>query len=239
MDIIIYDTKTDVARALSDLLERWCREEGFRNIALSGGSTPQVWFDLLAKEYPRRLPWEALHFFWGDERCVPPDDPQSNYRMTRSHLLDKVPVTPSHIFRIRGENDPEAEAVRYSRVLGEHLPQSRRIPQFDLVVLGMGDDGHTASIFPHQIDLWDSGAHCVVAEHPETGQKRISLTGQVINNAKQVVFLVTGENKAAPLARIGNKGPGSDLLPASRVAPASGRLLWLADRPAAAHLRAN
>jgi 6-phosphogluconolactonase len=235
MDIEIYDTKTEVARALSDLLERWCREEGFRNIALSGGSTPQVWFDLMAKEYTRRLPWEELCFFWGDERCVPPADPQSNYGMTRRHLLDRVPVAPSHIYRIRGENDPEAEALRYAGVLGDHLPESRLVPQFDLLVLGMGDDGHTASIFPQQIHLWDSGAHCVVATHPDSGQKRISLTGQVINNAKQVVFLVTGETKAAPLASIRNREVGSELFPASRVAPVSGRLLWLTDRAAAGH----
>lgn len=233
MNLNIYDTKTGVARALSDSLERWCREEGFRTIALSGGSTPQVWFDLLAEENSERLPWGELLFFWGDERCVPPEDPQSNYGMTRRHLFQKVPVDPSHVFRIRGENPPEAEARRYAQLLGDKLPESNEVPQFDLLVLGLGDDGHTASIFPQQIELWNSESCCEVAEHPETGQKRISLTGKVINNAKQVVFLVTGANKAGVLERIKDPQPGAEPLPASLVAPSSGRLLWLVDRQAA------
>ncbi|MGB5402648.1 6-phosphogluconolactonase [Robiginitalea sp.] len=229
----IYDTKAEVARALSGYLEQWSAEEGFRSIALSGGSTPQVWFDLLADEYQNRLPWPEFLLFWGDERCVPPEDSQSNYRMTREHLLERVPVDSSHIFRIRGENPPTEEAQRYSMVLKEVLPEVHRIPQFDLVILGMGDDGHTASIFPHEMKLWDSESLCEVATHPESGQKRISLTGQIINNAKQVVFLVTGANKAAPLAEIRNRSLGSAQFPAAHVAPASGRLLWLVDKEAA------
>ncbi|MDM9630567.1 6-phosphogluconolactonase [Robiginitalea aurantiaca] len=233
MELKIYNSKADVARALSEHVEIWCREEGLSSIALSGGSTPEIWFDLLAEEYLQRLPWPDLSFYWGDERCVPPDDAQSNYRMTRIHLLDKVPVNPSRIFRVRGENPPSEEAVRYSKLLDATLKEVGGIPQFDLVILGMGDDGHTASIFPHQIGLWESESHCVVAEHPESGQKRISLTGQIINNAKRVVFLVTGANKAAPLDQIINKRPGSEQLPASLVAPSSGRLLWMVDEQAA------
>jgi 6-phosphogluconolactonase len=118
-------------------------------------------------------------------------------------------------------------------VLKEWLPEDRGIPRFDLVILGMGDDGHTASIFPHELELWGSDSLCEVATHPESGQKRISLTGQVINNAKQVVFLVTGANKAAPLAAIRNRGAGSAQFPAAHVAPTNGRLLWLLDKDAA------
>lgn len=229
----IYDTKAEVARALSGYLERWSAEEGFRSIALSGGSTPRVWFDLLAQEYKNRLPWQELLLFWGDERCVPPGDAQSNYGMTRKHLLDKVPVEPSHVFRIHGENPPADEAQRYSMVLKEALPEDRGIPQLDLVILGMGDDGHTASIFPHEMELWGSDSLCEVATHPESGQKRISITGQIINNAKQVVFLVTGANKAAPLAEIRKSSAASAQFPAAHVAPTSGRLLWLLDKDAA------
>lgn len=236
MEIEVYKTKKDVARALSTRLETWCRDEGFRSIALSGGSTPEIWFDLLALEYQQKLPWSELRFYWGDERCVPPDDPQSNYRMTRDHLLKKVPVEPSYIYRIRGEDPPLEEAIRYSELLEESLPQARKLPQFDLVILGMGDDGHTASIFPHQIDLWASKSHCEVARHPDSGQKRISLTGHIINNAKQVVFLVTGANKAATLAQIHHARPGSEKLPASLVAPESGCLLWMVDEAAATDL---
>jgi 6-phosphogluconolactonase len=233
MKLEIHDTKEAVAHALSQHLEGWCRDENFRSIALSGGSTPQVWFDVLAKDYTERLPWEELLVFWGDERCVPPGDPQSNYGMTRRHLLEKVPVEASNVFRIRGENPPGEEAKRYSKILSTALSPALGIPQFDLVVLGMGDDGHTASIFPHQMELWGSKAYCEVARHPESGQKRISLTGQIINNAKQVVFLVTGVNKAAALAQIRNRSLESVQLPAAHVAPSSGRLLWLLDTAAA------
>ena len=153
--------------------------------------------------------------------------------MTRIHLLDNVEVDATKVFRIQGENPPAQEALRYASVLESNLPKADGLPQFDLVVLGLGDDGHTASIFPHQIDLWASESHCVVADHPKSGQKRISLTGQIINNARQVVFLVTGENKAEVLAQILNKQPGSESLPASLVAPKSGRLLWMVDREAA------
>jgi 6-phosphogluconolactonase len=236
MEIEIYNSKTDVAAALSKHLESWCRDEGFRTVALSGGSTPRVWFDLMAARYSQSLPWKELSFYWGDERCVPPEDPESNYGMTRKHLLDHVPVRADHVFRILGEDAPQAEAIRYGRILDDTLPQKNGLPQLDLVILGMGDDGHTASIFPHEGSLWDSPENCVVATHPETGQKRISLTGGVINNAKQVVFLVTGANKASRLKQIHQQTSGHQNLPASRVAPASGRLIWMLDEAAAAEL---
>mgnify|MGYP002395133591 CR=1 FL=1 len=231
------DTKQEVARALSDRLVIWCRESGYRSIALSGGSTPKLWFDLLAAAYEAALPWTELQFFWGDERCVPPEDPESNYGMTRRRLLEKVPVPGDHIHRIRGEAPPAEEAIRYGHVLGDHLPLKGNIPQFDLVVLGMGADGHTASIFPHEISLWDAASPCVVATHPETGQKRISISGGVINNARQVVFLVTGSEKAGRVRQIHRGLAGSEGLPAARVAPKDGKLLWLLDAGAASGLQ--
>ena len=236
MEVQVFDTKLDVARALSQRLETWCSREDFRTIALSGGSTPKIWFDLLAKEYDQALPWNKLLFFWGDERCVPPMHPDSNYGMTRQHLLDKLPVPENNVFRIRGEAPPKEEAYRYGALLRDRLPEQNEMPSFDLVVLGMGDDGHTASIFPHEMPLWDAGDPCVVATHPETGQKRISITGGVINNARQVVFLVTGANKASRIRQIHQQLPGHEKLPASRVAPESGRLLWLLDTEAACEL---
>lgn len=236
MEIEVFETKTEVARALAQRLKNWWAEAGFRNLALSGGSTPKVWFDLLAAEFRQDLPWGELRFFWGDERCVPPDHPESNYGMTRRHLLDKVPVTEKNIFRIRGEALPEEEAQRYGQLLGKELPSRHGKPCFDLVVLGMGDDGHTASIFPHEISLWDAPEPCVVATHPETGQQRISLTGGMINNARQVVFLVTGANKAERIRQIRQRLPGYEKLPASRVSPVHGKLLWMLDGEAAAGL---
>ena len=236
MQVEVYDTKQAVARALSAHLVTWSRQEGFRSIALSGGSTPKIWFDLLAEQYRGDLPWKDFLFFWGDERCVPPGDPESNYRMTREHLLEKVPVPENHVFRIRGEAMPGIEAIRYGNVLREQLPEVDGTPRFDLVVLGMGDDGHTASIFPHEMPLWDAEQPCVVATHPETGQKRISISGRIINNARQVVFLVTGAAKAARVRQIHEKLEGFEKLPASRVAPKNGRLLWMLDTAAAAEL---
>lgn len=236
MELQVFDTKQDVARALSGQLRTWCTAEGFRTVSLSGGSTPKIWFDLLSRDYTEELPWNEMQFFWGDERCVPPEHPESNYGMTRSHLLDHVPVPADHIFRIRGEAPPPEEAGRYAEVLREHLPIQDGVPYFDLVILGMGDDGHTASIFPHEISLWDAAEPCVVATHPRTGQKRISITGSVINNAKQVVFLVTGADKASRLRQIQKKLPGFETLPASRVAPKSGRLIWMLDTAAASGL---
>lgn len=234
---MIFKTKEETARALADSLETWCRQEGYRSIALSGGSTPGIWFELLAGEYRDRLPWEELLFFWGDERCVPPGDPESNYGMAQAKLLSRVPVPEDHIFRIRGEAPPDQEAVRYGQVLRESLPMRNGIPQVDLVVLGMGDDGHTASIFPHEGFLWDAPAACVVATHPESGQKRISLTGRIINNARAVVFLVTGPGKAGRVRQVIEGLPGHEDLPASRVSPGHGQLLWLLDADAASGLR--
>ena len=236
MQVEVFDTKQEVARALSAHLSTWCVQEDFRSIALSGGSTPKIWFDQLADEYAGILPWEELRFFWGDERCVPPEHPESNYRMTRNHLLEKVPVSEKNVFRIEGEADPQEEANRYGKVLYEHLPLKNGTPRFDLVILGMGDDGHTASIFPHEMPLWDAEEPCVVATHPDTGQKRISISGKLINNARQVVFLVTGANKAPRIRQIHQKLSGFEKLPASRVSPQNGRLLWMLDAAAAADL---
>jgi 6-phosphogluconolactonase len=236
MEIAVYDSKLDVARALSDRLVAWNREEGLQTLALSGGSTPKTWFEVLAEDYRDTLPWEALRFYWGDERCVPPTHPDSNYGMTREHLLQKVGVAEPQVFRIRGEAPPAQEAARYGQVLRDTLPESRGWPVLDLVVLGLGEDGHTASIFPHEAHLWDAPQCCAVATHPGSGQQRITLTGGVINQATRVVFLVTGRNKAERVLEITQGLEGSEKYPASLVATGSGRLLWLLDADAAALL---
>ena len=203
------------------------------HIALSGGSTPKVVFDVLAEHFGSKIVWSKLHLYWGDERCVPPDDAESNYKMTVDHLLSKVAIPKKNIHRIKGENDPQKEAKRYARILGKNLPVSAGLPQFDLVILGMGDDGHTASIFPNALALWDKKSYCVVAEHPDSGQKRITITGQLINNAKAVAFLVTGANKSGKVREIILKEGNFKKYPATRVDPISGNLYWFLD-PAAA-----
>lgn len=207
------------------------------NVALSGGSTPQVLFDYWSEHQATAIPWERVVFFWGDERCVPPNDAMSNYGMTHRHLFSRVGAIPAeNIYRILGENEPQDEAERYGRLLDEKLPVHNDLPCFELVILGMGEDGHTASIFPDQIDLWDSPTQCVVAKHPETHQKRVSLTGRVINNARNVAFLVTGKGKAPKVHDIFAKNERSLTYPAARVQPIDGNLYWFMDQAAAAEL---
>jgi 6-phosphogluconolactonase len=206
------------------------------NIALSGGSTPKLLFDILASEFSEKIDWKKIHLFWGDERCVLPTDSQSNYKMTLAHLISKVEIPEKNINRILGENNSEVEAKRYASLLRTQLTQSNNIPQFDIIMLGLGEDGHTASIFPHEMELLESEEVCVVATHPESGQKRISLTGQVINNAKEVCFLVTGTGKAEKVKEILYKTGGYKNYPAYYIQPSSENLYWYMDEAAIARL---
>src|SRR5690606_25240290 len=176
MHINILPTKTEVAKNFSDYLEELIKENKTTHIALSGGSTPKVVFDYMAAHY-KEVDWSTVHLYWGDERCVPPTESESNYKMTVDHLLSKIDIPKDNIHRVRGEDLPELEAGRYGKVLEEELPIMNKVPQFDLVILGMGDDGHTASIFPDEIGLWDSANNCEVAIHPDSGQRRITITG--------------------------------------------------------------
>lgn len=234
MEIKIYNSKQEVAKRFSKFFHDFAKDKAQITVALSGGSTPKIVFEELAGNYRERIAWQHIHFYWGDERCVPPSNEQSNYRMTKQYLLDRIDIPETNIHRIRGENDPHVESTNYAHQIQEHLTTSNGIPQFDLVILGMGEDGHTASVFPHQIDLWDSEKFCEVAQHPDSGQNRITLTGSVINNAKQVVFLVTGEGKSEKFNEILNKQGDYNHYPASLVRPVSGNLIWFLDRDAAA-----
>lgn len=198
-------------------------------IALSGGSTPKAIFDELAAEYADGIDWTKVYLFWGDERCVPPSDAESNYLMTKTHLLDKVAIPAENVFRVKGELSIDEAVADYQNTLTQELPIVNDLPEFDLMILGMGDDGHTASIFPYQIKLWDSPAVCVAAQHPESKQNRVSLTGAVINNAKEIFFLVTGANKTEKLHEILNKTDGFQKYPAALV----NKPIWLLDSAAA------
>ena len=228
MELKVYKNKQEVAKAFSAFLAERISQASKFTVALSGGSTPKIVFDHLAEHYAH-LDWRKVHFFWGDERCVPPNHNESNYKMTVDHLLDHITIPEENIHRIKGENGPTEEATRYGAELNKHLTEVAGIPQFDLVILGMGSDGHTASIFPHEIDLWGSENNCVVAIHPDSGQRRISLTGKVINNAKEVAFLVTGPDKQEKVSAILSKSEASNNYPASLVNPESGKLHWFVD----------
>lgn len=234
MELKISNTKQSTAENFTDWLIDLIRSNDSLHIALSGGSTPKIVFDELAARQLPKGEWHKVHLYWGDERCVPPDDPDSNYKMTVEHLLSKIEIPDENIHRIKGENEPRKEAERYGGVLKNELPVVDGIPKFGLVILGMGDDGHTASIFPHEIDLWKSNKVCEVAEHPETGQERITITGKVINQAGTVAFLVTGKGKAEKVGEIIDKRGGFKSYPADLVDPKSGNLIWFLDKAAAA-----
>lgn len=227
----VFETKDSLNQALIDLIDKLLSGKPQINISLSGGSTPASFFDYWAAVKQETSYWQRIRLFWGDERCVSPDDEMSNYGMTKRHLLDRVPIPSENIFRIIGENEPLQEAERYGLVIEkEALP-------FDLILLGLGEDGHTVSIFPASIDFWDSPRSCIVNQHPDTGQKRITITGQVINQAQWTVFLVTGSNKAAKVHEIVQyQSTNCHRYPAAKVRPGSGNLIWLLDKEAASLL---
>lgn len=234
MDIQIFKTQDDLNHAFTERVKEIISGKETVTVALSGGSTPKSLFDYWTQLPTSEIDWKRFRFFWGDERCVPPDDEESNYKMTKEHLFDFVPVPEENIFRIKGENNPEAEAGRYGELLDCKLDTVDGTPSFDILMLGMGDDGHTASIFPHEIALWDSPENCVAATHPVSGQKRVSLSGRVINAAKNIFFLVTGENKAEKVKEI-TVSPleAEKKYPAALVQPESGNLYWFLDQGAA------
>jgi 6-phosphogluconolactonase len=230
----------------------------FPSFVLSGGSTPRALYRLLADAdapFRGRIDWPAIHFFWGDERHVPPDHPDSNFRMAREAMLDHVPAPAAHVHRIAGEEPDAARAAqRYERELidlfglraggdGDAAAEARGLPRFDLVLLGLGDEGHTASLFPGSPLLAGSPppgsprqlAAAVWVAKLETW--RITLTPPVLNRAATVIFLVSGAAKAPALAAVLEGEPQPELYPAQVVAPIDGRLLWLVDRAAAAQLR--
>jgi 6-phosphogluconolactonase len=212
--------------------EQLASGSGIFTVALSGGSTPKLLFEHWTRHYADSLDWSRVHFFWGDERCVAPTDADSNYGVTKSLFLDPVGIPTANIHRLRGEDDPVEEAVRYAREIREWVPPGEGLPAFDLIILGMGDDGHTASIFPHQMELLLADEICVVATHPRSGQQRITLTGPVLNHAQRVAFLVTGAHKREKVAAILGARKAHLQYPAAHIQPSRGELHWFLDQDA-------
>ncbi len=240
----IVNYKIQISESVEKLSEQFAQlliekvnncKDGF-NIALSGGSTPKNVFEYLAAHHQNTIGWHKVKFFWGDERCVPPTDFESNYKMAYESLLSRLQIPASNIFRIRGENDPQNESTEYSDIVKKQLTQINNIPIFDLIMLGLGEDGHTASIFPNQKSLLESEQIYASAVHPETGQKRITLTGKLINNAFTIVFIVTGKNKAQVVDEIINQKDNYKNYPASFILPHNGELYWLLDKSAASQI---
>ncbi|MEM9887329.1 MAG: 6-phosphogluconolactonase [Bacteroidota bacterium] len=228
----IFENKQALAVQYAADLQQWVKERNQLTIALSGGSTPKVLFQHLATHYINKIDWSKVHFFWGDERCVPPDDKESNYKMTYDLLLQYIPENQRNIYRIKGENLPQEEAIRYAAIIQSVVAEKNGCPQFDVMMLGMGDDGHTASIFPDQMELLSSNYICATAKHPVSGQIRVSLTGKVINNAKQITFLVTGSGKAQRMREIIKKEGAYKSYPAAHVKALDGHLRWYSDEAA-------
>jgi 6-phosphogluconolactonase len=234
-EIKIFKDKQALAESVTNDLENSIRNQTERfNIALAGGSTPRTIYQQWSNITDGSL-WRKVDFFWGDERCVPPDHEESNYKMAYYSFLSKIRISENQIHRIHGEGDPEMEAKRYEKEIKNQLTVANNsIPQFDWILLGVGTDGHTASLFPNSVALKEQSSICVVVRHPQTGQKRISLTLSVINNARRITFLVTGEEKAEIVREIlGNKSPN---YPAAQISPQSGILQWYLDEASARFL---
>lgn len=213
---------------------------GFFTVALSGGSTPKGLYSLLAGQigsFRARLPWDKIHFFWGDERHDPPDSPDSNYCMACEAMFSKVSVPPENVHRIKAENpDAGKAAADYERVLGEFFQLEKgQPPRFDLILLGMGPDGHTASLFPGTGAILEQKHYVVANWVRKFNTYRITLTPPVLNNAGCVIFLVTGEEKAETLRVVLQGEYQPEHFPAQLIRPINGRLLWLVDQ-AAAHM---
>lgn len=233
-NIIIQPNPTKLAQNFSEYMTRLIGEtleyNDYFHLVLSGGSTPKILFKELRKNYLDKIDWSRIHFYWGDERCVEVDSDENNYGVAFRSFISYLEIPKKNIHRIKGEEDPEKEAKRYSKEIRTNVPLTNKLPQFDLIILGLGSDGHTASIFPDQIEFIGSGKICKVAEHPETKQKRITLTGRVINNSKNAAFLVTSENKANILSEIINQKEGYKKYPASYIKLKNGKLNWYLDR---------
>ena len=236
MQIKIFPTPYELAEKFAEemvsLINRSAAKDKTFTVALSGGTTPELLFSVLGDHFSKSVQWKFLHLFWGDERCVPPENSESNYGMTKRKLIDKIVIPSSNIHRILGENDPASEAVRYSEEISANTEERDGLPMFDLVILGLGDDGHTASIFPQNSELLNSSGICEVAVHPVTHQRRITITGKILNNAKNITFLVTGKRKAEIVEKIINKKPSAQNFPASHIVPDYGNLTWFMDKDA-------
>jgi len=206
-------------------------------VALSGGSTPSGLYRLLASEpYRSRVDWEQAFVFWGDERCVPPDDEGSNYHQVREDLLKYVPISDGNVQRIKGELKPVEASDDYAQVLKRFAAPGLDWPRFDFVLLGMGEDGHTASLFPGSNVEATSPTLAVTADYQGRPANRITLTPLVFNSARKVVFLVTGEGKAVTLSRVLSDVFMPEQYPAQRIQPTDGQLIWLVDERAASKL---
>ena len=224
----------EVIRAATDAVA----QRGRFTIALSGGSTPKSLFNLLATNARTVLPWDRMFFFWGDERHVPPTDPDSNYKMAEETMLSKIPVAAGNVFRIAAENpDAAAAAESYEKTLQKFFAlQPGGFPRFDLILLGMGPDGHTASLFPGSAGLQEKSRLVIANWVDKFKTHRLTFTLPVLNAAACVAFLVSGTDKAPALHAVLESDAPGEQYPSKLVRPTDGKLIWLIDRAAASQL---
>ena len=208
------------------------------NIAISGGSTPKLFFQTLAsKKYNKIIPWSNIHFFWVDERCVSPENIDSNYKMVKDLLFDKIDIPFENIHRIHGEEVPNVVAIEYSNEILKFINKNDfGWPSFDWIFLGLGMDGHIASIFPYSDILIDQSNICEKVKHPITNQNRITMTIPIINHAKRITFIVTGKSKALILKNIFNHNRKSKKYPVTFIFQKGRYIDWYLDSAAAEYL---
>lgn len=231
MEVKVFESPAEVARAAA---EYWVSLKP-HSVALSGGSTPRVLYELLSdprEPFRDQIAWDKTHFFFSDERHVPPDHAESNYRMVNEAMFSRVPVPPENIHRIPAENPVAEDAAKaYETDLRKSFGEA--IPAFDLLLLGLGEDGHTASLFPHSPALKETERYVVAPWVEKFNAYRITMTLPVLNNGKSVVFLVTGASKAEVLREVIKTDKNPDLYPAQAISPTNGAVSWFIDKAAA------
>jgi len=220
------------ANLFVETTNRSIAERGRFLVALSGGNTPMRLYELLGNSFHDKVDWSRTHFFWGDERCVPVDDAGNSYGQTKKVLFDKINIPDENIHRVLSELEPDSASREYARTLTAFAEPPLAWPRFDLTLLGMGDDGHTASLFPNSPVEVDSPTLAVTANYQGRPANRVTLTQKVLNSSRNVLFLVTGKAKAVTLSRVLSDKYIPAELPAQRIAPVDGNLIWLVDEEA-------
>ncbi len=240
-DLLVVADQASLARKAAELFaetaERAMARAGRFTVALSGGSTPKLLYSLLAAEpYRSRVPWDQTHVFWGDERCVPPDHPDSNFGMAKPTLFNRVPISADRLHRMQAEReDLDAAAREYeteiARTFG--VPPTGDPPALDLILLGLGPDGHTASLFPYTEAVLETRRWVVLNFVPKFGANRLTLTAPILNRGSTILFLVAGTDKAPVLKEVLEGPADPERLPSQLIRPVAGRLIWLVDQAAA------
>jgi 6-phosphogluconolactonase len=238
-EIIVCQNQEDIFKRAADLFVKLANEridsQGRFSVALSGGSTPRGMFALLASDdYRSRVDWSKVHLFWGDERSVAPDHKDSNYRMANEAMISKVPVPPENVNRMQAEeSDIDAAAAKYETLLKQHFNlKEGQWPQFDLLLLGMGDDGHTASLFPGTKALAEKDRIVVSNWVEKFNTNRMTMTAPAINNSRVILFMAAGEGKRGPLKEVLSGKRNTDLYPSQLIEATDGKVIWMVDEAA-------